>query len=469
MMDGSNRSYFGQVDASAEDASVLRRQFVAGKAFDNVIGPAAPDGAEIIVGMKGTGKTALGRVTLEHFEGIKWFRSERSRDSRFEIPDNKLRSGVLMGMIKVFIIEQFIEQLLRDGIIKKTDFDKCATFFKKMGTKFAKATEINAGLIKFKPSDFFSIENQEHFDAAWDSAVRFLAQSLAERQSFIVLDDVDTYFVGLEDHPRFIEGLCRAVNEINKISEVKIYCVLLLKQGVWRTLFERPEEYDKIKHTMEFLSWDLLGCTSVLCGRIASVHGRDILPINKFEDTFELLKLEFHGSDTRIKDCIVEIFSFSANGPRDMIDLCNNIRRSYKSEKITKEMVLERVSNFSEERLYGLNADFGHIYPDIPQFIQSVFQGFKPQFNGTELSERLERDVLTDPRSERQVFGRHDWFKDSTANSLVKKLFDIGVIGIVRPGREALFANENNTISQNSLLRSELLVHRAYQPALGFI
>src|SRR5258707_11483295 len=119
MMDGSNRSYFGQVDASAEDAGVLRRQFVAGRAFDNVIGPAAPDGAEVIVGMKGTGKTALGRVTLEHFDGIKWFRSERSRDSRFEIPDNKLRSGVLMGMIKVFIIEQFIEQLLRDGIIKK--------------------------------------------------------------------------------------------------------------------------------------------------------------------------------------------------------------------------------------------------------------------------------------------------------------------------------------------------------------
>jgi hypothetical protein len=180
------------------------------------------------------------------------------------------------------------------------------------------------------------------------------------------------------------------------------------------------------------------------------------------------LKLEFDGNPNAIIDCIGLIFSYSVNGPRDIIDLCNNIRRQYPVGKITTAMVNERVTSFSEEKLYALNGDFGHIYPDIPQLIQGVFQGFKAAFSGIELRDRLDAGILNDPKSTKQGFGQHSWFRDATTESFVKKFFDIGVIGIARPNREALFAKEDNAMSQNVLLNSQLLLHRAYQPALGF-
>jgi hypothetical protein len=468
-MPASPRMYFGDVDAAAEDAAALSRRYVNGSLLDSVIGPRAPDGATILVGLKGTGKTALGKVAMERFSGLKWFRNEKSRDLRFEVPSSNIRSGTLMGMIKVFIIEQLIEQLYRDSKLQRTEFEKFTKFFKNTSATFAKATEINAPFIKFKPGEFFNVEHQEGFDEAWDAAVGLLSRTIKKQEIFVVLDDVDSYFMGIEKSPRFIEGLCRAVMELNTVSAPKIYCLLLLKQGVWRTLFEQPEEYDKIKHYMEFIKWDLVGCAAVIGGRIASIHKMPAAEIKQFGDAVPFLRLEFDGDEQAIAKCFKEIFSFSVNGPRDVIDLCNNIRREYPTGKITTEMVLERCSNFSEEKLYAINADFGHIYPDMPVLIESIFRGFKASFKGSELSDHLDKNILSDPNINRQSFGKHHWFIDLTPVNCVKRLFDIGIVGVDRKQGVHLFSSESNTVSQNTLLNSDLIIHKAYQPALGFI
>jgi hypothetical protein len=144
---GTDRKYFGEVDASAEESTVLERQFVGEELLKSVVGLSA-DGAEIVIGLNGTGKTALGRVIFDRFNGAKWFRSEKSYDSRFEVPATNLRSGVLMGMIKLFIIEQFVEQLTRDGSIKPSDLEKWVKPFKSIFIRAAKATEVNAMFCK---------------------------------------------------------------------------------------------------------------------------------------------------------------------------------------------------------------------------------------------------------------------------------------------------------------------------------
>ena len=77
------RMYFGNVDAAAEDATALSERFVDGKLFELVVGPTAPDGANVLVGLKGTGKTALGRVVIERFQGIKWARNPAPCASMF--------------------------------------------------------------------------------------------------------------------------------------------------------------------------------------------------------------------------------------------------------------------------------------------------------------------------------------------------------------------------------------------------
>ena len=122
------------------------------------------------------------------------------------------------------------------------------------------------------------------------------------------------------------------------------------------------------------LTWVRVGS---FCNRIAIIHKKTKPTIKSLKDAQELLKLEFDGNSSDINKCVEEIFSYSVNGPRDVIDLCNNVRREHSTDKITLAMVAERATRFSEEKLYALNGDFGHIYPEIPQLVQAVFQGFK--------------------------------------------------------------------------------------------
>ena len=463
------RKYFGHVDASAEDMQALNSHFVSHELFTEIIGPDNSDGAQIIVGLKGAGKTALGRVAIERFDGIQWFCSEKSKVYRFQVPKNVPRSGILMKMIRVFIIEQFVEQLLSEKTIEKEDLEKIVSALKGLGAKVAKSTEVNAGLLKIDPAKFFSVDIESKADSAWETAISLLKEKAESKNMFIVLDDVDTYFSGLEEEPRFIEGLCRAVIEINSIDGLNLYCVLLVKQGVWRTLFAKPDEYDKIKYCIEFLSWDIHQCAAVLCGRIAEIHELDFEPPQTLDVAIEYLKRDFAGSKKDIKNCFESIFEYSANGPRDVIDLCNSVKRKYPSSRIDISKLQERIPNYSEEKLNGINADYGHIYPDMPGFLLNAFQSFRAKFKGKLLAVHLEGEdgILTDPRSERQAFGQHDWFKDATSDGMVKVLFDIGVVGIVRSNRPALFSNEDSSISQNQLGKSTLVVHKSFQSALG--
>ena len=90
-------------------------------------------------------------------------------------------------------------------------------------------------------------------------------------------------------------------------------------------------------------------------------------------------------------------------------------------------------------------------------------------FKGAELSDLLDKKILSDPSVNRQSFGKHHWFIDLTPANCVKRLFDIGVLGIRRNNGINLFSSESNTVSQNTLLNAELIIHKAYQPALGFL
>jgi hypothetical protein len=462
--------YFGDIDAAKEDCKLLSDYFIVQPLFERVE-KEKNDGPTIVVGVKGAGKTALGRVVYERFNGLKWFRDEFTRSYGFDVPENLPPSGKLLKSLRVFLLSQFITALVRNGDIKKDIWTKFKASLKHIGAKVAKSTEVNVGVMKFDPAKLLDVSNEEHSDDAWEDSIKLLNEELGGKSGLMVIDDVDSYFPGIESSPRFIEGLFRAIREINDLKELKIFCLLLVKQGLWRSLFENQEEYDKVKKSVDFLSWNIDNCAAVLSGRIAQRHNMDFeKKPQKLANTTKYLKREFSGvTANETQTCFMRVFELSVNGPRDVIDLCNLVKKTYPDEKISISNIDNCLPKYSEEKLYGINQDFGHIYPDLPKFLSRAFSGFKTEFKGSELAAHLEdKDgILIDPKAEHLAFGKHSWFKDTTAEGIVKILFDTGVIGVVRKDGPAVFSNEDNSLSQNSLIGSHLIVHNAYRHALG--
>ena len=462
--------YFGDIDAAKEDSKLLSDYFIAHPIFERVE-KEKNDRPTIVVGVKGAGKTALGRVVFERFNGLKWFRDEFTRSYGFDVPENLHPSGKLLKSVRVFLLNQFIAALVHKGDIKEDKWTKLKTSLKQIGAKVAKSTEVSVGVMKFNPAKLLDVSNEEHSDDAWEDSIKLLKEELGGKSALMVIDDVDSYFPGIESSPRFIEGLFRAIREINDIKDLKIYCLLLVKQGVWRRLFENQEEYDRVKKSVDFLSWNIDNCAAVLSGRIAQIHNMDFKKRpQKLANTTKYLKREFSGGTaTETQTCFKRVFELSVNGPRDVIDLCNLVKKTYPDEKISISNIDDCLPKYSEEKLYGINQDFGHIYPDLPKFLNRAFSGFKTEFKGSELAAYLEDEdgILIDPKAEHMAFGRHSWFMDTSAGGIVKILFDIGVVGVVRKEGPAVFSNEDNSLSQNALIGSCLIVHNAYRHALG--
>jgi hypothetical protein len=327
--------------------------------------------------------------------------------------------------------------------------------------------EIGHGLVKFDPAIFFGVDTQNELDATWVDFKKLLKSTLGKRSCLVILDDIDDYFVGIEREERFIEALCRAVIDINTEMAPSVFFILLMKQGIWRRMFANPGEYDKIKSEIEFRRWDLEQCAAVLAGRIAERQGMKFNNIKTFEDVMPYFKREFGGTDDAIKDTYKLIFSYSANGPRDVIDLCNSVWKKFPTEKISAEMVSICLPSYSEEKLNGLHADYGHLYPGVQVFLQKVFKGAPSNMKGDQLATRILQNAMLDSKASKESFAGQGWFRDTTEHAMVKVLFDIGVIGVVKGKTTAVFSNEDGSFSQNQLLGANLRVHPAFRPALG--
>src|SRR4029077_1520043 len=92
--------------------------------------------------------------------------------------------------------------------------------------------------------------------------------ALTGKRAYIMIDDADDVFPGLEENPAFVEGLARAVNDINRLAGSRIHVLLFLKYGVWRRWFEHQQEYDKVAHLIQEISWTDKALRELIARRI---------------------------------------------------------------------------------------------------------------------------------------------------------------------------------------------------------
>ncbi|RSM42655.1 hypothetical protein DMA12_20750 [Amycolatopsis balhimycina DSM 5908] len=327
------------------------------------------------------------------------------------------------------------------------------------------AIDLSVPGAKIRLADLLRRDDADVLQVTVDKLMTNVLDALQTRRGAIMIDDAEDVFPGIVENPRFLEGVVRAVSDINVHSGNRIHALLLIKHGLWRSWYENQREYDRVKHSIGFLSWDHSALVELIARRIC--HREGITVGSDGIDVRSLWSRRFAWSGD------FEVFTrfctrHCVSGSRDIVALCNMAAARAGDALIGQEHIEACLGKYAEDKLYNLNADYGDTYPDISQFVERVFQGAAAMMTGTELAQMMGSRALLTPAVDRK-FNRLTWYANATQERLAKIMYEVGVIGYESP-RGPVHAIENPNLSTADLLSKDaLFVHPAFRPHLAIV
>jgi hypothetical protein len=464
-------SYFGLPDSAHEDPSNILSDHVLRSFEDSIKCDDRTTGKQVIVGIKGSGKTELRRYLEKKKKKPSWNIDVDNTHLNIDPVVLKGRSGVLKNTLSFELLRSFGQYLSAHpeefGLPKqqnslKDKLSKALEIIQNIPEAVDVKTPLGnirlAELLKSKASSFVNNATTELLDG--------VLASLADKQVYIMIDDADDVFPGLEENPVFVEGLARAVNDINRLAGTRIHVLLFLKYGVWRRWFEHQQEYDKVAHIIQEISWTDQALRELIALRIARLH--NVKPQGQEGvDVENMWKKEFEWPNAvKFEDFAERFTRLCLSGPRDMIELANASKANAKTNKISQAHLDAITPTYSENKLFGIGADFDGVYSDISKFIEMVFQGCSSKMSGDSAATWIEKHGLTDKRVDK-YFESHEWYTSASRERLVGIMYEVGLFGRLRGDNTVEYAIQRPNVSTSELLGSTLYVHPALQPHLA--
>ncbi|MFF4421136.1 P-loop ATPase, Sll1717 family [Streptomyces sp. NPDC001549] len=459
-------NYFGEADASVDSAETLTAQHVFRDLEQHVKWGSRSSGKQVVVGVKGSGKTELRRHLESQTDSyVLNFDADHAYFSQ-DVSTIGEPSGRTKNAVATILIREFARRF------SESQKSKTATALKK-------ALDVSTSIVKQVPNaidltvpgatlKLGALLQRDAASVLQSTLDRLIADVLsalrdAGKVGAILIDDVEDVFSGISDNPLFLEGVARAVADINNHGEERLHAVLFVKHGLWRSWFERPKEYDRVRSVIDFLTWDHDALVELIAKRIAHRRGMEVAQSLEVE---ALWAREFSWAgkfDTFTRYCT----QYCVSGPRDMVTLCNLAAgKPAGDEPITRKHIKASLGAYSEEKVLSLNADFGDTYPDIHKFVEQVFQEASVQMTGKELAELIESRTLLDARFHDEFKSNKQWYPATRAR-LALIMYQVGVVGYKSP-TGMMYAIEKPNLSNSELLEKVVVcVHPAFRPHLN--
>lgn len=467
--------YFGFPDAAREGAKSIIPDHVRRSFEDSIKCGDRETGTFVIVGIKGSGKTALRRYLESRDRIPTWNLDSDHPDLTMDVREMQGSSGVLKNGIAFRLLSTFANQLLKRpesfGLPKrepKAIRDALGKAGAVLRGVFEDVTlDLTLPLLRVNLGRIFHSDASAVVREANENLVKGIIAELKGVKAYVMIDDVDDIFTGSERTPLFVEGLVRAVEDMNDLAGAKIHTLLFLKAGVFRAWFERQREFDKVAHRIQEISWDDSSLVELIARRIARIRSIAV-PDGPIDDPERLWAHEFDWSGEPSFAAFRERFTrLCMSGPRDMIALANAAKKEVAGgERITAAHLAKIVRSYSERKLFGINADFGSVYEDISQFTEMVFQGCTSPMSGEDAAAWIEEHGVVNKR----VFDRFqkfDWYSAASNKRLLAMMFEVGVLGRVLENGSAEYAIQRSGAVAGELLDSTVVVHPALQPYLS--
>jgi len=207
--------HFGRVDAAATSDSDLAMQHKSHSAQERLKYCARQDGKQIVVGIRGSGKTDLRRFVARTDPNAIGLEINRNMDYvRIDARDINRGAGSIESALTLLLLAEFWQEV----ITKMTGAPQVVERLREAGgpameilKRLSKAVDFKAPFATIDLEVLFEPRSSAIVETAWRSlaeAVRdAFSDVLPSARGYILIDDVDDVFEGIGDNPSFIEGL----------------------------------------------------------------------------------------------------------------------------------------------------------------------------------------------------------------------------------------------------------------------
>ena len=464
-MPGSDdfRNVFGFPDAAlATEATILENHLVQ-SVESRVKWADRNEGRSIVVGIKGSGKTDLRRY-IEGSDRSKSLFVDLNSDTGYfnvDASEMRLKSGAIKNALALQLLGVFSEVIPDSGTKAqkvKSALRDAAQSAQQIGKQIGLSAEINLKFATIDLSKLAATPNKGLVRTAWDEMVGRVETALAgsNKRGYILIDDVEDVFPGIELNADFLEGLARSVIEINRALGSRLHVLLFVKYGIWRYWFDHQREYDKVSSDIEMISWTPAALVDLISRRIASKRDLDLLsPSEQLWSTMFAFD-DFGEFTSKFVDVCV-------NGPRDIIDLCNRCAEQAQGDLISVAHLDSILAGYSEAKVSEVGADFGDVYPQVEMVARQILQGSPAQTTGAKLTKLFEKKVVNDDRLW-DVFKDLPWFKTMASSRFPSLMYEVGIAGIVERNID-IYAIEMPFRTPTSA--DEMVIHPAFRPNLS--
>jgi len=419
--------YFGPSDARVEKAEDISNYFYQTDVLDRMKMGERSSGVSIVVGVKGSGKTAI-RKMIEF---------SRQRLSLVWTVDRQYSFDSAQAGSHPAGVESLVISLLTAGVLEQiqensTEFStkvrgRVQGTVKRIGSllgALAKSTTLAAGPIELDLSKI-SADVVKEFSRIPAAVYREeLAQYLEEKVCYILMDDVDQVFYGCASNPAFLEGLIEAVNTINLEFGALLHCLLFLRAGPYWTYRRTAKAYDKTRRSIGAITW-----TERELGELVARRIRHIGQVTAGEKAWRTWARDFAPSTRAgIGEIQDYVLSRCPRGPRDAIDFCNLAKKGAGQRKITMGDIKDAEAQHSADQLDFLRVEFGAEYPRINDLLKEVFTGRNLVWPRGELA-KLTNDSICADTNLKERFGKLQYLRTSYPAEFMRLMYDIGFIG----------------------------------------
>jgi hypothetical protein len=463
-------------DDSAERDPCLLEYFVASDAFQRL----RAKSKSIVVGRKGSGKSALRKKLEQTFESENGTHvinlSPKFNSIRNILNDRDIAEN--FGQ-EIFFQHTWLRQILLDCLCEVGHHAKGK--YAPESLEFARriSVELNRtskdlvenvadilSRLKGKAGSLgefgLTLERELRNVAEVDALEHHLVNVAESGAKFVILiDDLDLGWNNSEVANNLLLGLLAAINHLSALSK-NIYVCVFLREDVYSILITKTQHSDKYRN-VERIRWEKEDLLRILNERIN--FNRDKATIGRLANPFNTVFPATIGT-SNTDNWLLER---TLGRPRELIQLARYYTESVDGDEPSDETLKGSEQGYSSWKLDDLCTEYSNQYPgliSIFSYWKTNFFRHKYHLKRSEIEEMLLR-IAT------EVVLNEDWFNaavaDTDMNALLKVLYEIGFIGDFVQGGEGGSKTFYSYLDRHEPRFEEVQIHPCFRRAVNTV
>ncbi|WP_163919933.1 P-loop ATPase, Sll1717 family [Photobacterium sp. Alg240-V54] len=258
-----------------------------------------------------------------------------------------------------------------------------------------------------------------------------------------------------------IDGFVQSVIDIKSTLKEKVIAFAFVRDNIYRAISKLDPDFTRnIEGQSLRLHWDEYSLFNLVCNRIRIAYGVDIENNTKIWSKFTARELKG-------REGFRSALKLTLYRPRDILVLLNEAFLRANSQE-RQEIILDDIDltakTISQNRLSDLHKEYDQIFPSLEEFT-AAFYGSTSEVRGDHALTLIAK-VLQKDKFERQK--QQDIFLFENESQVLQRLYSVGFIGIHNEmSASFVFCHDGKDPDRNFANNMRLLIHPCYWLSLS--